>query len=138
MIHARQEREPPRGPNASEETTRDPELEAERAILCRACGHEITAAKERIAMSGSHRHTFVNPAAIEFTIGCFARAPGCAPAGEESAFWSWFPNYAWRMVVCAQCTAHLGWYFRAIGNGSETASFHGLVLNRLSDESISK
>lgn len=24
---------------------------------------------------------------------------------------SWFPGYAWRLAVCPQCGAHMGWTF---------------------------
>ena len=100
--------------------------ERERNVLrCRACDAEIADEDDRIEMSGAHAHTFVNPHGHVFEVGCFARAPGCAPLGPASAFFSWFPGYAWRVVVCAQCRTHLGWSF------GEAPDFFGLVLPRL-------
>jgi hypothetical protein len=76
-------------------------------------------------VSGSHRHTFCNPAGLVFEVGCFAEAPGCVAIGEASEFFSWFPGYAWRVGICRGCTAHLGWSY---GEGPD---FWGLVLDRL-------
>jgi hypothetical protein len=112
-----------RAPPRSGTTTRDETREREDEVLrCRACEAEITREDERIEMSGAHAHTFVNPHGHVFEIGCFARAPGCAVLGPGSAFFSWFPGYAWRIAVCSQCRTHLGWSF---------GDFWGLILPRL-------
>jgi hypothetical protein len=95
-------------------------------LRCTACGHAIVQEKARIDVDGKHVHTFVNPGGHEYTIRCFAEAPGCAGAGEESTFWTWFPGFAWRMSVCARCLAHVGWSFR-----STTAGFWGLIVGRV-------
>lgn len=70
----------------------------------------------------------MNPAGIVYRIGCFREAPGCAEVGGESAYWSWFPGYTWQIVVCAACTEHLGWRFRA-----DDSTFWGLILARLAE-----
>jgi len=98
-------------------------------LLCSLCGHRITHTGEGIPVQGSHRHTFANPHGYVFRIGCFRSAPGCRPASAETADFSWFPGYAWRIQVCGNCFAHLGWDFR-----TEQHAFHGLILERLTEE----
>ena len=96
-----------------------------RSLCCAACGSSITTERARIEVSGSHRHTFVNPHGFVFEIGCFGEAPGCAGLGPAEAFFSWFPGYAWRVVVCRGCGVHLGWSY------GDPVDFWGLVLDRL-------
>jgi hypothetical protein len=97
----------------------------EQTLNCVSCRLIITTSKERIEISGNHRHTFVNPHGYSFTIGCFSHADGVAAEGEPVSFWSWFPGYQWQIVLCRQCTLHLGWRF------SGASDFYGLILNRL-------
>jgi hypothetical protein len=115
----------PSRPAGSPSADVDERIRPRPVLRCRACEAEITTDDERIEMSGAHAHTFVNPHGHVFEVGCFARAPGCTAVGPASAFFSWFPGYAWRVVVCGSCRAHLGWSF------GETPDFFGLVLTRL-------
>jgi hypothetical protein len=104
-----------------ETTTREDEV-----LACRACRHALAHASDRIEVLGKHYHVFVNPSAVEFRIGCYARADGCSSWGDAETFWSWFPGCAWRVALCARCTAHVGWSFeRAEG------AFWGLILDRV-------
>ena len=109
-------------PRVGTPTRTGPDDRDEKVLRCRACEAEVARDDDRIEMSGAHAHTFVNPHGHVFEIGCFARAPGCAAIGPPSAFFSWFPGYTWRMAVCGNCHAHLGWSF---------GDFFGLVLPRL-------
>ena len=101
------------------------DLRSRRSLRCVACGHAVTDEGARDEMSGEHRHTFVNPHGHVFEIGVFSTAPGARGVGDPSAFFSWFPGYAWRVVVCGGCAAHLGWGF------GEGPHFFGLILDRL-------
>ncbi|HSD25788.1 MAG TPA: cereblon family protein [Vicinamibacteria bacterium] len=96
------------------------------ALVCALCRNLVTSRASAVSMNGSHAHTFANPHGFEFRIGCFADAPGCTDAGEESACWTWFPGFTWRVSLCRQCGEHLGWLF-----GSPDARFFGLILDRL-------
>ena len=96
------------------------------ALVCALCRNLVTSRALAISMSGSHAHTLANPHGFEFRIGCCADAPGCLEFGEESAYWTWFPGFTWRVSLCRQCGEHLGWLFR-----SADAHFFGLVLDRL-------
>ena len=105
----------------------DPSPEEEEYILCRQCHQAITKPAERIAMQGSHRHTFANPHGIVFEIGCFRSVKGCGYAGVASDDFSWFAGYSWRVCFCTMCLTHLGWMFSLKGSHI----FHGLILDRL-------
>ena len=96
----------------------------EAAILCRNCRHLVTHPRERVAMAGSHRHSFANPAGLVFEIGCFRQAPGCRHAGPASPEFSWFPGYLWRIALCRGCRMQLGWRFESPGE----LGFSGLIL----------
>ena len=102
--------------------------EEKEYILCRQCHQAITRPDDRIAMQGSHRHTFANPHGIVFEIGCFRSVKGCGYAGAASDEFSWFAGYSWRVCVCTMCLTHLGWMFSLL-KGSD--NFHGLILDRL-------
>ena len=110
-----------------EKEAEDPSPEEEEYILCRRCHQAITKPAERIAMQGSHRHTFANPHGIVFEIGCFRNAKGCGYAGVASDDFSWFSGYSWRVCFCTMCLTHLGWMFSLKG----LDSFYGLILDRL-------
>ena len=115
------------GTTTLEKESEDPSPEEEEYILCRQCQQAITKPAERIAMQGSHRHTFANPHGIVFEIGCFRRVKGCGYAGAASDEFSWFAGYSWRVCLCAMCLTHLGWMFSRMGSDT----FHGLILDRL-------
>jgi hypothetical protein len=112
-----------RQPRSEAQDERDPALRESGWLRCVACGQPIARDDARIAVDGRHVHTFVNPAGHEYTIGCFAEAPGCVGAGEEESFWTWFPGHVWRMALCSGCGTHLGWSFRARESG-----FWGLTV----------
>jgi len=126
-LHAREEHGSPPSPAGAPEIHGEPGaiVKEERRISCAECGHGITRDDARIAIGGAHVHTFKNPSAIDYTIGCFGDAPGCRGVGERSTVWTWFPGHAWQVAVCARCGAHLGWSF----HGGST--FWGLILDRL-------
>ena len=105
------------------------EFFGQERILCRQCLQLITTSAERIEIHGSHQHTFSNPAGLLFQIGCFRRAPGCAPAGPPEARWSWFQGYSWQVVLCSACALHMGWLDTG---GSDF--FYGLIQHRLLKE----
>ncbi len=98
----------------------------EDALYCAECHAPITRSRYRITVNEQHEHVFANPAGHIFHIGCFREANGCMIAGEETAYFTWFPGYAWRYALCAQCINLLGWAFR-----SQDAVFFGLIVDKL-------
>lgn len=125
MIEALREGGRPAAERAPREDAGDAGRAADEALVCAACGHAITSARERIEVHGAHEHRRVNEHGFDFHLGCFARAPGCFEEGAPTLRWTWFPGSAWQVAGCRGCGAHLGWRF------SGEADFHGLVLARL-------
>lgn len=101
-----------------------------RRLLCRACAHPVTSAAQRTTVNGGHQHVFSNPAGVLYEIGCFRQAPGCVQFATATLDYTWFPGYAWRYALCAQCHNHLGWHYQAAGE----SGFYGLILAQLVEE----
>ena len=105
-----------------------PGRQTQEGIFCRRCHHLITLPEFSIPVNDLHRHTFANPQGIVFTIRCFEQAEGCASTGlPPTTEFTWFPGFAWRIVVCRFCRTHLGWHFAA----ERDADFYGLIEDRL-------
>ena len=115
------------GTTTAEEETSERSPEEEEYIICRQCRQAITRPVERMAMQGSHQHTFANPHGVVFEIGCFKDVIGCGYAGAATNEFSWFAGYSWRICFCTMCLTHLGWIFSSKGGDI----FHGLILDRL-------
>jgi hypothetical protein len=98
----------------------------EQRLFCAACRNPVTHQDERIPVQGAHEHRCTNPHGVTYHIGCFREAAGCAAIGEATTEYTWFPGYAWRIALCANCHTHLGWRFQ-----SQEDYFHGLIVARL-------
>jgi len=94
-------------------------------IFCARCEALITDAGQLTSVDGRHTHRRANPANIEFSFQCFAKAPGCRREGAYTHEHSWFAGHAWCFLLCGQCRVHLGWHFQGIG------SFCALIIERL-------
>lgn len=108
-------------------------LKPRHLLVCVQCKAEITSEEARIAIQGSHNHSFFNPHGIVYHVGCFSDAPGCAAASARSAEFTWFSGHQWRTTVCGHCHEHLGWDFV----NSQGHGFFCLILNRLTAHSSS-
>jgi uncharacterized C2H2 Zn-finger protein len=102
------------------------DAEKRKFLRCTECHYVITRKSDRIQINEQHQHVFANPHGYVFHIGCFAQAPGCVIASEETSYFSWFPGYAWQIALCGQCLTLLGWAFR-----SSESQFFGLILDKL-------
>ena len=103
----------------------------ERAVRCAACRHVLTTRAARIRVRGAHAHTFKNPAAIDFLIGCYGSAPGCRGMGETSSVWTWFPGFSWQIALCGSCVEHVGWLF---ARADTEKRFVALILDRILED----
>jgi hypothetical protein len=105
----------------------DEVVSPERAILCAACGAEVTRREAQLEVGGRHEHVFMNPAGNVFHVRCFAAAPGAAARGGPSDEYSWFPPLAWRFAHCRACGAQLGWRFE------DQPPFFGFIREAIAD-----
>ena len=98
------------------------------SVLCRNCGMEVAdpsyltvsplsphfLQRRNVSMFGSSLEVPVeklrNPAGFEFQVISFSRG-GCQGVGDWTAEASWYPGYLWRVCVCPQCGAQIGWMF---------------------------
>jgi hypothetical protein len=103
----------------------------ESKILCKSCQHPITSHHHKIEINGNHQHICHNPADFVFEIGCFALANGCINHGVATLENTWFPGFAWRYAICANCHTHLGWFYQ-----SNHDNFYGLILNQLIEKEV--
>jgi hypothetical protein len=103
------------------------ELARTDLILCRFCHAAITSRREQLEIGGHHQHRFMNPAGLQFLIGCFKLAPGCDIIGAPLAEYTWFRGHSWQGARCSDCGEHLGWFYQ---NG-EAHQFFGLIVDKL-------
>jgi hypothetical protein len=120
--------EPARIPGHKPKTIRRHETDTldDQRLLCAHCHHPITRQEDRIHVNGHHEHSYTNPHGNHFHIGCFRDAKGCVPFGSPTQEHTWFPDYAWLLVHCSGCRAHLGWAYHCASDG-----FYGLILDKL-------
>jgi hypothetical protein len=105
---------------------REKDEDDKKFFLCKVCRQLITPYETKINIDGHHRHTFVNPAGIEYSIGCFSSADGCYETGIPTVQYTWFPGYRWCYALCSKCRSHLGWSYKSSNSG-----FYGLILENL-------
>ncbi len=103
-------------------------LGKESDLFCKFCGKKITNYKFAIDVNGKFKHICVNPHGILFEIGCFSKAYNCNGIGQSTYEFTWFPGYAWKILVCSGCLSHLGWQY------SGPDIFYGLILQNLTEE----
>ncbi|MBV1905575.1 MAG: hypothetical protein KUG75_05805 [Pseudomonadales bacterium] len=100
-------------------------------IYCGICSTIISHIDEKIAVQGSHQHSFTNPYELVFDIGCYRSAPGCDISGHSTSADTWFMAHEWRLANCSGCASHLGWYFEPTLNQTTNNTFFGLILERV-------
>lgn len=127
-LRSNEEREAGKQTTAKTHDEREPSKES-RYIICRQCEQRLTRPNERIAVNGSHTHTFANPSGLVFEIGCFNMARGCLFIGPPSMEFQWFTGYSWQIAICSACQTHLGWLFL----GQHSHQFFGFILDRLKE-----
>ena len=55
-------------------------------------------------------------------------AHGLAFVSEPTTEFTWFAGYAWTVVACGRCGAHLGWRYDAV-DGAHPVRFYGLLVD---------
>lgn len=102
--------------------------EDDSGIFCRQCKTKITRHSNAVELHGLHFHVFTNPEGITFEIGLFDQAE-CAAVSPAILEHTWFAGFAWQIVICRTCQAHLGWRY----SKPDSPVFYGLIMDRLVD-----
>ena len=103
-----------------------------RVWSCSGCGAQIVTEFDLSEIMGrSVTSTYVNPFGLEFQVMTALRARNTVAVGEVTEAHSWFPGYGWAMLHCADCSAHVGWSYHAMGLEAEPAQFVGLLADSL-------
>uniref|UniRef100_A0A7S4UPL4 Protein cereblon n=1 Tax=Guillardia theta TaxID=55529 RepID=A0A7S4UPL4_GUITH len=107
-------------------------LERMGAMTCIRCRINICDYKQSFCMSAEGPvSVYVNPAGVVHSTVTFYAARNLRLIGERSTQHSWFPGYAWRIAVCANCGTHMGWRFSCVKEDSIPRSFWGLCRDSL-------
>ena len=109
----------------------DQKTSDKHAVVCAHCQSYITEVNAKRIVQGAHIHTFINPAKITYSIGCYDSAPGCSPLGLPTSEHTWFAGFRWCIALCGACEIHIGWRF---SGASET--FYGLIISRIREQMI--
>jgi len=129
----------------------------ENCLLCRTCGHEIAFARDLIRVSSTKSvskrnetiigipetliQLFENPQNQRFEV-IISKKADVLLHGNTVPEHSWFPGYAWTIILCPKCGQHLGWHFgsavRNLGHAGQHAKdeFYGLILENLLSDSF--
>ena len=105
---------------------------ADRPVRCARCSHPLTTHNARVAVEGSHAHTFVNPSGVVFDIVLYGDVPGVVVVGEHEVHSSWFAGTAWQYANCANCAGHVGWAYLYL-SAHEPQRFFGLICDSISE-----
>ena len=103
-------------------------------VQCGSCGRALAARKDVFSMSlKGPSASYVNPGGVVHemltvrTMEEGSWAEGSEPSEENS----WFPGYAWTILLCGDCHGHLGWRFQSVRPSLRPALFFGLSRHSL-------
>jgi len=101
-------------------------LEQCRVLVCRRCGKQLGDQQHIFSMSKEGpQGAFVNPGGHVHETLTLHKAKNLRLVGEPSTQYSWFPGYAWTIVECSGCWAHIGWKFTASSSRLVPEEFYG-------------
>jgi cereblon len=104
-------------------------------LRCSTCANLIARYSALFSMTGRDGPTvFVNPHGRVFELVTVRTAQGLFGVGGTTTAHTWFAGYAWQVVLCLQCSTHLGWRFSAAGSGVSPPSFFGLIRSALVED----
>lgn len=102
---------------------------------CVQCGAAISSAERTLVMNGARRHSFVNPSGVRCNFYTFSDCENVLVGDDLFHEHSWFPEYAWRFLVCAACRLHLGWKYDAVRKGTRPEGFFGVLIDSVKAQS---
>ena len=83
-------------------------------LLCRECDRPIASMHNCVTMTEREQDTvFVNPGGASHGLTCVSAVEQkrLLYVGQPSTQFSWFPGFAWTIMVCRHCGVHMGWRF---------------------------
>jgi len=105
-------------------------------IKCANCRSTLSSAEHMLNMStegnlGAYAnvHGYIHETLTVKRMGWASVVMDNAPPSTEQ---SWFPGYAWTIMYCAECFAHIGWKYTAVSSTSHPQVFWGLRRAALS------
>lgn len=96
-------------------------------LCCRECDHPVARQSDIFAMSKEGpQGNYVNPFGHVHETLTVHRVDGVTATTPPSNDFSWFPGYAWSIIVCSYCHTHMGWLFKANSRNKIPTRFWGL------------
>ncbi len=101
-------------------------------IVCAGCGATVSTEFDLAGiMSRPIRKEYQNTQGFKCEVLTVASATNVAPTTEPTSDFTWFEGYAWSVVQCLRCSAHLGWKYSAVSPEVDPLSFFGLIADRV-------
>jgi cereblon len=123
--------QPSKPTDADSAASRSAKDQSERKTTARLyCAHCRSLISDRDQIFFPRAETpliFANPAGHVFELLTVRAAVGLIVLGDPTLQATWFPGYAWRVVLCACCMNHLGWHYEATTSGCDPSHFYGLL-----------
>jgi len=95
-------------------------------LFNRRCGKQLGDQQHIFSMSKEGpQGAFVNPGGHVHETLTLHKAKNLRLIGDPSTQYSWFPGYAWTIVECSGCWAHIGWKFTATSSRLVPEKFYG-------------
>jgi hypothetical protein len=106
-------------------------------LYCSACSAPIAHQREMFSFGKDGAvNAYVNPAgAVHETLTVktvASKTRSLVFVGSPSTEHSWFAGWAWHIILCSRCGAHLGWQFNATQAGLKPEVFYGLTRDAVS------
>lgn len=113
-------------------------MQESATLDCIHCGSEVTDVSQVFVArnKASALGTFVNPHGFVHQICTVHAARNLEAATIPTLADTWFPGYAWTILVCSVCQSHVGWRYdmdpvEAAASPNRLARFYGLLRSVL-------
>lgn len=101
-------------------------------FVCKICKTQISDQKYLFSINNSTPfHTFYNPNHYRYDILTFTQCQSVLDATPPTSEFTWFAGYSWSILICSNCTEHLGWRFE--NSELSPAQFFGMIHERLEE-----
>ncbi|XP_063702361.1 protein cereblon [Culicoides brevitarsis] len=107
-------------------------------FCCKRCNNRVASYDDLFAMSKQGQSLFCNPHGYVHETVTFTKIieNSSYVVDRPSTEFSWFPGYAWQILLCNGCHVHLGWKFMSTKKNLKPRKFYGLSGKSLTVESL--